>query len=95
MWIFRLTDFSSKSDEIQMEGQRFFIWDERNHPLMCLFSTHSLRDEAKTLPHSEDMSIHWESFSTHAKKKETVDGFGADPFQVANGFLNFIRIHLF
>ena len=62
--------------------------------MMCLFRAHSLRDETQPFPRSEDMGIHWESFSSHAKKKETVNGFGADPFQAPHGSLDFFRIHL-
>ncbi len=62
---------------------------------MGLFSLDSLRDEAKTFPHSEDMSINWESFPSHAKKKETVNGLWTNPFKAPHGLLDLLGTHLF
>jgi hypothetical protein len=78
-----------------MKGQRLSLWDERRHPSMGFFCIDSFLDDTETFSHSEDMGINWEGFPSHAKKKETVDGFGTDPFQASHGFFDFFRTHPF
>jgi hypothetical protein len=87
-------DRSSKSDEVQMQGQRFFLWDKRVHPFMSLFCIHPFRNEPETLPEAVDMSIHRESLSSQAKEKKAVKRFGTDAFQGTDRFLDFFGIHL-
>ena len=62
---------------------------------MCFFCTHSFWNETETLSNPKDMSIHWEGFSSKTKEKETVNGFGTDPFKSAHGLFDSLGIHLF
>jgi hypothetical protein len=62
---------------------------------MGFFSLNLVWNEADTLPNSEDMRINGKGFSSHAKKKETVNGFWTDPFEASHGSLDFFRTHLF
>ncbi len=62
---------------------------------MSLLGIHLFWNETKTFPNPKDMSIHWKGLPPKTKEKETMKRFRADPFQGANHFLNFLRIHLF
>jgi hypothetical protein len=85
---------SSESDEVQVQGQRFFLWDKRAHPFMSLFCIHPFRNEPETLPDSVDMRIHWEGLSSQAKEKKAVKRLRTDPLKGADRFLDFFGIHL-
>src|SRR5512136_542221 len=89
-----LTDGSSKSDEVQVQGQGFFLWDKRTHPFVSLFCTHPFRNEPEALPDPMDMRIHRKGLPSQAKKKKAVQRFRTDAFQGADRFLDFFGIHL-
>jgi len=62
---------------------------------MGLFCTDPFRDETETPPHPEDMGVHGKGLPSQAKEKETVNRFGADPFQDSKGPFDFFGTHLF
>jgi len=59
------------------------------------FSIDLLSNKTKTFPNSEDVGIDWEGFPPHAKKKETMDSFWTNPFELFKGLVNLFGIHLF
>jgi len=62
---------------------------------MGFFSLNLVWNEADTLPNSEDMGVNWKGFSSHTKKKETVNGFWADPFEAFKDLLDLFGTYLF
>jgi hypothetical protein len=62
---------------------------------MGFFRIHSVWNETNTFPNSKDMRIDREDVSPHAKKKEAVDGFWADPIESFQGLLDLFGTHLF
>jgi hypothetical protein len=62
---------------------------------MGFFCIHPIWNETHTFPDSEDVRIDREGISPHAKKKEAMDGFRADPFEPFQGLLDLFGIHLF
>jgi hypothetical protein len=77
-----------------VQGQGFFLWDERDHPFMRPFCIHPFWDEPEALPDPMDMSIHGKGLSLQAKEKKAVKRFRTDAFQGADRFFDFFGIHL-
>jgi hypothetical protein len=93
LWILRLTDRSSKSNEVEVEREGLSLGDERGDPLMRLFCVHSLRHESEPFPDPKDMGVDWKGFPSHAEKQETMGGFRADSLETSDGLLDLFRIH--
>jgi len=78
-----------------VQRQGLSLWKEGRNPAVCLFCIHPFREETETLPDPKDMRVNRKCLSPQAKKEEAVKGLRADPFERANRFLNFFRIHPF
>jgi hypothetical protein len=62
---------------------------------MGFFRIHSVWNETHTFPNSKNMSIDREGISPHAKKKEAMDGFRANPLEPLKALLDLFGAHLF
>jgi hypothetical protein len=87
-------DRSSKSNEVQVQGQRFFLWDERAHPFVGLFCVHPFWNEPQSLPDPVNMGIHRKGLPLQPKEKKAMERLRTDAFQGADRFLDFFGSHL-
>jgi len=60
---------------------------------MGLLCIHSLWNEAETFSYSEDMSVNGKGLSSHAKKKETVNGLWSNALEATQRLLDLFGTH--
>ena len=76
-----------------MEREGLSFRNQRDHPSVGIFCAYPFRNEPESLPHPQDMSVHWENVLPQPEKEKTMNGFWTDPFQPPKGPLHFFGIH--